>query len=175
MTQKNLIIILVAVILIGGAVVAGLFAKPPTVTVSGAQVSSLNLSSIGLNITLDTENFYPIPLPTNSIRYTIAFQGKETKIPLGSGEKSGVVLQPGTQTLTIPVLISNPSLVRSAIETVKSGEVRLLISGEIVPDFFGIAPAVPFKREVTVPVPITQENIISTASNLAGKVLNKVL
>ena len=137
MERKN-IIILVALILICGAVVTGLFAKAPNVAVSGAAISSFNLSSISLNITLDIGSPYPVAVPIQSIRYAVKYQGKNSQILLGEGEQRGVTLQPGTQKLVIPLVISNPSFIRSAYETLQTGQIPLAISGNITFDLFGI-------------------------------------
>lgn len=170
MEQRN-IIILVALILICGAVVAGLFAKVPTAAVSGAAISSFNLSSIGLNITLDIGSPYPVAVPIQSIRYTVTYQGKNSHILLGEGEQRGIILQPGAQKLVIPLVISNPSLIRSVYETLQTRQIPLTISGNITFDLFGITPRVPFKENVTVPVPNTVQSVIAGIGSFAGRIL----
>lgn len=174
MQHKNLLILLVAFILISGAVVAGLFGQSPTARVSNVEISSLNLSSLGLTITLETMSSYPVAVNLRSVTYAIDYQGKNGITSLGTGEKTGLMLQPGKGNLTIPVTISNPSLISSAWQTLQSGEIRLMVHGKITPDFFGIAPSIPFSREITVPVPITTEKILGTIGDLAGALLQKV-
>lgn len=174
MQHKNLLILLVAFILISGAVVVGLFGQSPTARVSNVEISSLNLSSLGLTITLETMSSYPVAVNLRSVTYAIDYRGSNGITSLGTGEETGLVLQPGKGNLTIPVTISNPSLISSAWQTLKSGEIRLVVHGEIAPDFFGVAPLIPFSREITVPVPITAEKILGTIGDLAGALLQKV-
>lgn len=174
MQYKNLLVIVIALILICGAVIVGLFGQAPTARVSNVEFSSLNLSSLGLTITVETQSSYPVAVNLKSVSYVIEYQGNHGISTLGSGEVTGQVLQPGTGTLTIPVTISNPSLISSAWQTLQSGEIRLVVHGEIAPDFFGFAPSIPFSREITVPVPITAEKILGTIGDLTGALLKKV-
>ncbi|PKL59733.1 MAG: hypothetical protein CVV33_06330 [Methanomicrobiales archaeon HGW-Methanomicrobiales-4] len=67
------------------------------------------------------------------------------------------------------MLISNPALIGSLWEVLKSGEITLSISGNVTPELFGIAPAVPFSKEIRTPV--TGSTIVSNLRTLAGAVL----
>lgn len=169
MEQRSLIIILIAILLIGGAIGAGLFVKAPSASVTGVSVNSFNLSSISLAITLTVDSPYPISIPVRSLQYAVTYKGEGADIPLGKGEKTGIILKPGSQDLIIPMVVSNPSLVRSVLRVLTSGEILLTITGNLTPEFFGTAPTVPFSREMTIPV--TGEDIISGLGSFAGKLL----
>jgi len=167
-------IILVVIILLVGIGIGSLCTpKPPTVTVTGAQISSVNLSAIGLAFTVEIDSSYPVSIPIKSLTYTVAYPGREGPIQLAAGEKSGMMIKPGKQELVIPVLVSNPSIIKSAFEVIRTGEIKLMINGNITPDILGIGPAVPFSREVAVPVKLGDigGDIISSVGSIAGSIL----
>lgn len=173
MKQFSLIIIIIAVLLIG-VVIGGFigmvsFAKPPSVSVTGASFNSINLSAIDLAITFTTENTYPVAIPIKSLNYTVSYQGKAETVLLGKGDQTGIAIKPGKQDLVIPLIISNPALIRSVLEMVTTGNINLIISGNLTPDLFGIAPPIPFSKEVSVQV--TQGDIISKIGSIAGGLL----
>lgn len=165
------IVIIIAVILIAGVVLTGLFARVPVVSVSGAGISSVNLSSIGLDITLTVDSPYPVAIPVKSLEYSVAYHGNGSPILLGEGTQKGLILKPGSQKIVIPMLISNPALVGSLWEVLKSGEINLVVNGNVTPEFFGIAPAVPFSKEIRSQV--TDSTILSGIKSLAGAVFGK--
>ena len=171
MERRNQYIIIVAAILIIGAICAGLFAKSPVVSVSGAEISSLNLSAIGLAVTLTVDSPYPITVPVKKLDYSIAYIGKETPVLLSDGVEQDIVMKPGSQEMVIPVVISNPALISSLWEVLKSGEIGISVSGNVTPDFLGIAPSVPFRKDITAH--ITGKDILSGLGSLVGSVLGK--
>ncbi|HWQ64519.1 MAG TPA: hypothetical protein VN429_08890 [Methanospirillum sp.] len=168
-------IILVVIVLLIGIGVGTLFTpKAPTFTVKGAEINSVNLSAIGLSFIIDVDSSYPVAIPIKSLTYTVSYQGREGPIELASGEKKGIMIKPGKDELVIPVLVSNPSIVKTAFEVLRTGEIRLIINGNVTPDFFGVAPAVPFSKEVAVPVKLgdISGGIISSVGSLAGSLLS---
>ena len=166
MERRTVYIILIIALFAAGLVGTGLFSRPPVISVTGASVSSLNLSTLGLDIAFAVENRYPVAIPVKSLQYSVAYQsGGVTRI-LGEGEQLGLRMNPGSQSITIPVNISNPALIGSAWEVLKSGEIHLLINGSVTPDLFGITPAIPFGREITVPV--NTGSILSGIGSLLG-------
>jgi LEA14-like dessication related protein len=168
-------IILVVIVLLIGIGIGTLFTpKPPTFTVKGAEINSVNLSAIGLSFIIDVDSSYPVAIPIKSLAYTVSYQGRDGPIELASGEKKGIMIKPGKDELVIPVLISNPSIVKAAFEVLRTGEIRLIINGNATPDFFGVAPAVPFSKEVAIPVKLgdISGDIISSVGSLAGSLLS---
>jgi LEA14-like dessication related protein len=168
-------IILVVVALVIGIGVGLLFTpKAPTITVTGAEINSVNLSAISLSFIVDIDSTYPVGIPIKSLTYTVSYQGRDGPIQMASGEKNGIVIKPGKEELVIPVLVSNPSIVKTAFEVIKTGEIRLIINGNVTPDFFGVAPVVPFTKEVAVPVKLGSigGDIISSVGSLAGSLLS---
>jgi len=168
-------IILIVIILLVGIGIGALFTpQAPTVTVTGAGISSVNLSTIGLEFTVDIDSSYPVTIPIKSLTYTVAYQGSKGPIQLAAGEKIGMTIKPGKQELVIPVLVSNPSIIKSAIEVIRTGEINLIINGNITPDLFGVGPTVPFSKEVAVPVKLGDigGDILSSVGSIAGSILS---
>jgi len=83
------------------------------------------------------------------------------------------MLNPGPTEITLPVLVSNPVIIESVISVLTTGKMEIGVSGSVTPDFFGIAPAIPFHREIITPVD-TRE-ILSGIGKEAGKMLVKTI
>ena len=175
MERRSGIIILVSILvilIICGAVGVSFFSKAPTATITGVSLSSVNLSSIGLTINVSVDNPYPVAVPVKSLNYSVTYQGRDGAMPLGNGEQKGFTIKPGSHELEIPITLSNPSLIQSALQVLKTGTIKIAITGTITPDFFGIAPPVPFSKETTIPV---RDQIMIGIGSLAGSVLQSVV
>lgn len=174
MERKILYIGIIIVLLIIGLLGVGFFAKSPQVSVSGATINSFNLSAIGLIITLAVDSPYPVAIPLKTVNYSVTYIGKQSPVQLATGDLQGIILSPGYQEISIPVLVSNPAIIESLLGVLTTRELALSISGNITPDFFGIAPAIPFQKEITSP--INAEEILSGIGTGAGKMLvSKIL
>jgi LEA14-like dessication related protein len=169
MEKKIRYIIFIAVLLIIAGICIGLFARAPVVTVSEASINNVNLSNLGLEITMSIESPYPITIPIKSIQYSISYQNEGKMDTLGEGEEKGIIMNPGKNEITFPVYISNPAIIGSLWEILKSGEIRLLISGTVTPDIFGMALNVPFSKEIITPV--NTGSILSGLQSIAGAIL----
>jgi LEA14-like dessication related protein len=171
MEQKTILIIcgVVILIIIGGAVI-GLFVQAPKASVSGASISSANLTTLGLEINILVDSPYPVTIPIKNLQYTVAYQSSGSSTLLAEGEERGFHMKPGSQEIVLPVYVSNPALIGSVLDVLKTGEIRLLISGVITPDFYGITPEVPFSKEITTPV--NTGTILSGIKDFAGAFLN---
>ncbi|MDD1727989.1 MAG: LEA type 2 family protein [Methanospirillum sp.] len=175
MERRSWIIILVSILvilLICGAAGVSLFAKAPTATITGVSLNSVNLSAIDLTINVSVDSPYPVAVPVKSLNYSITYQGKDGAMPLGNGEQKGFTIKPGSHELEIPIILSNPSLIQSALQVLKTGEIKITVTGTLTPDFFGIAPPVPFTKETTIPI---RDQIMIGIGSLAGSVLQSVL
>ena len=169
MDRKILYIGIIIVLLIAAALITGLFSRAPEVSVQGAAISSLNLSAISLNITLTVDSFYPIAIPVKKVDYSVIYNGKKGPVRLAEGVQQGIILKPGSQDITIPVLISNPALIESLLGVLTTGKIGLSVSGNITPDLYGIDPVVPFSKDIVTPV--RTEDILSGIGQMAGKML----
>jgi hypothetical protein len=171
MERRTVFIVIGIVLLIAGAVGFSLFSKEPRVSVSRAEFSSCNLTAIGLNITLTMDSSYPVAIPVQKVDYLVIYKGKESRVTLASGEQYGIILKPGTQEISIPVLISNPAIITSLLDVLSTGQIDLSISGNVTPDFYGIAPAIPFHKEIITP--FQADRFLSEIGSTAGKMLAK--
>lgn len=169
MERKILYIGIIVILLIAVVLVSGLFSRAPEVSVQGAAITSLTLSALSLNITLTVNSFYPIAIPVKKVDYSVIYNGKKGPVRLAAGEQQGIILKPGSQEITIPVLISNPALIESLLGVLTTGKIGLSVSGNITPDLFGIAPVVPFSQDIVTPV--HTEDILSGIGQIAGKML----
>jgi LEA14-like dessication related protein len=169
MEKKYQYIVIIVVLLVIGVILIGIFARAPVVSVSGAGITSVNLSAIGLEITLTIDSPYPVAILVKSLDYSVSYHGKESPVLLGEGKQYGLTLQPGSQKIIIPMVVSNQAVIGSLWEGIRSENMNLVITGNITPEFFGIAPAIPFNREVSAK--ITGRDILSGIGSLAGAFL----
>ncbi len=161
--------VILIILVIIGAIGVSLFSHHPDVTVRGCDITSLNLSSASLNVTLGLNSSYPIPIPVKKIGYAVQYTGGDERIRLAEGETGPFVLNPGFQEISFPVTVSHTGVIGSLLETVSNGEIRLPLSGSVSPDIFGFSPAVPFQQDVIAPVDIP--DIIAGIGPQAGKML----
>lgn len=173
MERRTLIILIIVLALVAGVAGCILLGPQPQVSVTGATVTSVNLSTLALSVTLTVTNPYPVSIPLKSTDYTIETKGREGPVILATGSQKGIMLNPGPTEITLPVLVSNPVIIESVISVLTTGKMEIGVSGSVTPDFFGIAPAIPFHREIITPVD-TRE-ILSGIGKEAGKMLVKTI
>ncbi|HWQ66812.1 MAG TPA: LEA type 2 family protein [Methanospirillum sp.] len=155
MKQRYVIIIILAALILLIGVIAGMFAQPPTATVSGASIRSINLSAIDLEITARVESSYPVTIPVKNVEYTVNISSVETPVQLAHGSQQGFTIKPGVQEISIPVIIQTASLPGAAVKILMSDELPLQISETVTLDIFGFAPVIEFNRTMTIPVPVS--------------------
>lgn len=147
-----ILVVVIAIVLLGMITVNTLFSRPPEVSVSGVSIDSINLSAICLNITFMVKNYYPVAIPVKTINYSVSYAGNDKDRVLGGGNEQGIRLEPGAHEISVPLNISNPEIIRSAWDVLKSREIRLQVNGTVTPDLFGLIPPVQYGREISVPV-----------------------
>lgn len=145
---------LLCILLAGAILVTGcsfLF-KPPDVSVKGVSLTSLNLTSMALDVTLSVNNPNSMGINLASLSFDVFYQNGSDWVFLAHGEQSGIQVNPGDNTVTVPVVISNRELLGSLVGLLTRGEITLQIRGVAKPDFYGLAPSVPFTHTTTIPL-----------------------
>jgi LEA14-like dessication related protein len=123
----------------------------PEVEVEGAAVSSFSLAELTLDIFLSVDNPYPVAITLQSVSFDVYYlNGNEWKY-LAHGEQTGIPVNPGKNSVSIPVTIQNVDLLGSLLSFAESREITLEIRGVVVPDLpGGISPEIPFTKKVTL-------------------------
>jgi LEA14-like dessication related protein len=122
-------------VLVAGAVLltgCSFLFKQPEVSVKGVSLTSLNLTDMVLDVTLTVNNPNSMGISLTSLSFDVFYQKGSDWIFLAHGEQSGIRINPGENTVTVPVVISNRDLLGS---------------------LFGLlAPSVPFTHTTTIPL-----------------------
>jgi LEA14-like dessication related protein len=140
------------VLIAGGIVISGCTALPksPEVSVAGVSVISLSFSSLSLDVTLLVNNPNSFGITLKSLSFDVYYQSGNDWVYLSHGEKTGIVIDPGENEVTVPVTVSSAELLRSMAELITTGNLTLQVRGTASPDFYGIAPSVPFTYTTTI-------------------------
>lgn len=143
---------LICALVTGGIIISGCASllKSPEVSVTGVSLSSFSLSELALDVSLLVDNPNSFGITLKSLTFDVYSQSGAEWVYLSHGEASGVRIEPGKNNVTIPVTVSSAELLRSLAGFVTSGNLTLQIRGNASPDFYGIAPKVPFTRTVTI-------------------------
>jgi LEA14-like dessication related protein len=128
----------------------GALLKRPEVSVRGIALSSLSLSELALDVRFLVNNPNSFKIPLKSLSFDVFYEDGSNLVPLSHGEKSGIRIEPGGNEIIVPVTIKNAELLRSLAGLITRGEVTLRIGGTASPDFYGIAPDVPFTYVTTI-------------------------
>jgi LEA14-like dessication related protein len=142
-------------VLVAGAVLltgCSFLFKQPEVSVKGVSLTSLNLTDMVLDVTLSVNNPNSMGISLTSLSFDVFYQKGSDWIFLAHGEQSGIRINPGENTVTVPVVISNRDLLGSLFGLLTQGEITLQIRGVARPDFYGLAPSVPFTHTTTIPL-----------------------
>jgi LEA14-like dessication related protein len=136
----------------GGIVISGCSALPknPEVSVAGVTVTSVSLSSLSLDVALLVNNPNSFGITLKSLSFDVYYQDGNDWVYLSHGEKTGIVINPGENVVTVPVTVSSAELFRSLASLVTTGNLTLQIRGTAFPDFYGIAPKIPFTYTTTI-------------------------
>jgi LEA14-like dessication related protein len=141
-------------LIIACVVVAGcsLLFKNPNVSVSTVTPTSLSLSAINLNVTIHVDNPNPIGIPFKKIAFDAWFHDGNNWNAITHGEQGAIEIKPGKTELTIPVSVRYTDLYTAGWSILSRRELPLKVNGTASPDFFGIAPELPFTYNTTIPL-----------------------
>ncbi len=140
------------VLIAGGIVISGCSALPksPEVSVVGVSVTSVSLSTLSLDVALLVNNPNSFGITLKSLSFDVYYQSGNEWVYLSHGEKTGIVIDPGENKVTVPVTVSSAELLRSLAGLITNGNLTIQVRGTASPDFYGIAPSVPFTYTTTI-------------------------
>jgi len=130
----------------------GMLIKDPKIEVKNVALESLDFSNIGLLVTLSIDNPNPIGINLKSIIFDVYYQKGSEWIFISHGEKGSFSIKPGLNEVSIPVNIKTSAIPGAVAGALAQGEITLQIKGTASPDFFGIAPEIPFSTVTTMPL-----------------------
>lgn len=151
---------IVIIIIIVFGVIAFLYSGEPTVEITNGSIGSLNSTSVSLDYNLSLNNPYIMSIPVKNNHYVVQYQINETSFPLTSGEKTGYMLQPGKQEISVPLEVNMQSLDKRHRPILSGGPLSIIITGNVTMDFLGKSSILPYTRNLTVIIPYN--NIVST-------------
>jgi LEA14-like dessication related protein len=142
----------ICALITGGIVISGCASlmKSPEVSVTGVSLSSASLSELALDVSLLVDNPNSFGITLKSLAFDVYYQSGGEWVYLSHGEVAGIRIEPGKNNVTIPVTVSSAELLRSLAEYFTKGEITLQIRGTASPDFYGLAPKVPFTKTTTI-------------------------
>jgi LEA14-like dessication related protein len=144
-----LCLLMVATLLFSGC---GMLIKDPKVDVKNVTLESLDLSNIGLLVTLSIDNPNPFGINLKSVNFDVYYQKGDEWIFISHGERGSFEIKPGMNEVTVPVTIKTSVIPGAVVGALAKGEITLQIKGTASPDFFGISPQVPFSTVTTIPL-----------------------
>jgi hypothetical protein len=102
------------------------------------------LRNLSLNVTLLVENPNPVGLKLRAIVFNIYYKQENQWIFLSHGKQAGIALRPGSNEMSIPIIVKNAGLVGVLSDMIKTDSFTLQIKGTAAPDFLVVAPEIPF-------------------------------
>ena len=126
--------------------------KDPEIKVKNVALESADLSSVNLLVTLSINNPNPMGINLKSIVFDVYYQKGDEWNFISHGERGSFSIKPGINEVTVPVSIKTTAIPGAVVGALARGEITLKISGTASPDFFGIAPQIPFSTVTTVPL-----------------------
>jgi len=130
----------------------GMLIKDPKIEVKNVVLKSLDLSNIGLLVTLGITNPNPLGINLKSITFDVYYQKGDGWIFISHGERGSFGIKPGMNEVPVPVSIKTSEIPGAIVGTLAKGEITLQIKGTASPDFFGISPQIPFSTVTTIPL-----------------------
>ena len=130
----------------------GMLIKDPEIKVKNVALESADLSSVNLLVTLSINNPNPLGINLKSIVFDVYYQKGDEWTFISHGEQGSFSIKPGINEVTVPVSIKTTAIPGAVVGALARGEITLKISGTASPDFFGIAPQIPFSTVSTVPL-----------------------
>ncbi len=144
-----LCLLMAAALLFSGC---GMLIKDPEIKVKNVALESADLSSVNLLVTLSINNPNPMGINLKSIVFDVYYQKGDEWNFISHGERGSFSIKPGINEVTVPVSIKTTAIPGAVVGALARGEITLKISGTASPDFFGIAPQIPFSTVTTVPL-----------------------
>jgi len=137
--------------------------QEPSITLEGAKVRSISLSTLSLDVAIRVQNPNPFGLTLREIPFVVLSGDGKDRQEIAKGN-TGTISIParGGTLIPVPVDSHNKALIRALAALVTGGGVPVTIRGTAVIDCVVTHWSVPFERTVTV-----------TARQIAGAVAGK--
>jgi len=130
----------------------GMFFKTPSADLKNAEIRSISLSSLTLDVTVSIDNKNAAGIRIRDIDLDIFFRNGNDWVFLSHGEQQNVKINSGKCDVTIPLVVRNAELLTAIIRMVATGEITIQIKGTVSPDFLILAPKIPFGDTTTIPL-----------------------
>jgi len=147
-------IILVPVILIAATFLCGCSAlfQEPTITVGSVELAYINVTDLGLDVTLNVHNPNVFGVTFQKITANVSYLKDGTFEPLSSVETEDVVIKTGESSILLQVAAKNADLIKAGFQVMMNGEITIKVDGIAEPSFFRLAPKIPFSQTRTIPI-----------------------
>jgi LEA14-like dessication related protein len=129
--------------------------KDPVVSVKNVSLRSFSLRNLTLDVTLCVDNPNPVGISLKSLSFDLYYQNRNEWVFLSEGDRDKFKIKSGSNEVKMPATVSNASLLTAIIGMIAQGAITIRISGIAQPDFLVFAPKVPFSREMTIPLTLT--------------------
>ena len=129
--------------------------KDPVISVKNVALRSFSLRNLTLDVRLCVDNPNPVGISLKSLSFDLYYQNRNEWVFLSDGHRDKFKIKSGGNDVTMPATVSNASLLTAIIGMIAQGAITIRISGIAQPDFLVFAPKVPFSREMTIPLTLT--------------------
>ena len=146
--------VLILILVISGLLVSGCSTKAlmPEVKVEGANLTSLSLTDLTLDVILSVDNPNPAGITLESLTFDVYYKDGDEWKYLSHGNQTGIRIDPGKNVVTVPVTVKTSDALGAMLSFANSREIPLQIKGVVVPDLpGGLAPEIPFTKTVSLP------------------------
>jgi LEA14-like dessication related protein len=141
------------ILVISGLLVSGCSTKAlmPEVKVVGANLTSLSLTDLTLDVLLSVDNPNPVGITLKSLSFDVNYKDGEEWKYLSHGEQTNITIDPGKNVVTVPVTVKTSDALGAILSIGNSREIPLQIKGVVVPDLpGGLSPEIPFTKTISV-------------------------
>jgi LEA14-like dessication related protein len=123
----------------------------PVVTLEGASLRNVSLSTLDLEVTIRVENNNPVGVTLEECPFTVLCKKKGNSLQIATGNTGSAKIPARSVTmLNVPVTSHNAALAGALVSFVTKGGIEVTIEGKAVVKFLMITKTFPFAR--TVPV-----------------------
>jgi len=141
------------VLVISGLLVAGCSssARMPEVEVEGANLTSISLTGLTLDVILSVDNPNPVGITLESLSFDVYYKDGDEWKYLSHGNQTGIRIDPGKNVVRVPVTVKTTDLIGAVLTAANNQEIPLQIKGVVVPDLpGGLSPEIPFTKTISV-------------------------
>ena len=102
------------ILVISGLLVAGCSSSKalmPEVKVEGANLTSISLTDLTLDVILSVDNPNPVGITLKSLSFDVNYKDGEEWKYLSHGEQTGIRIDPGKNVVTVPVTVKTTDVI----------------------------------------------------------------